>query len=99
MVERMARENPTWGAPRVHGELLKLGVQVSERTVSRYLTRLRRNVRGCGRRELFRVRKVLYSKLRPSDGLPESGLRRRLSCQPLDSASVTAFESRTQHGG
>jgi len=29
MVERMARENPTWGAPRVHGELLKLGVQVS----------------------------------------------------------------------
>ena len=43
MVERMARENPTWGAPRVHGELLKLGIQVSERTVSRYLSRLRRN--------------------------------------------------------
>jgi hypothetical protein len=28
-------ENPTWGAPRIHGELLKLGFHVSERSVSR----------------------------------------------------------------
>jgi hypothetical protein len=33
----MARENGLWGAPRIHGELLKLGLTVSERTVSRYL--------------------------------------------------------------
>ena len=33
----MAAENPTWGAPRIHGELLKLGFEISERTVSRYL--------------------------------------------------------------
>ena len=33
----MAEENHTWGAPRIHGELLKLGFIVSERTVSRYL--------------------------------------------------------------
>jgi hypothetical protein len=33
----MARENGLWGAPRIHGELLKLGFIVSERTVSRYL--------------------------------------------------------------
>jgi hypothetical protein len=33
----MAAENCLWGAPRIHGELLKLGVAVSERTVSRYL--------------------------------------------------------------
>jgi hypothetical protein len=33
----MAAENGTWGAPRIHGELLKLSVAVSERTVSRYL--------------------------------------------------------------
>ena len=38
-VRRMARENPCWGAPRIHGELLKLGFQISERTVSRYLAR------------------------------------------------------------
>jgi transposase InsO family protein len=39
IVRRMARENPTWGAPRIHGELLKLGFEISERTVSRYLVR------------------------------------------------------------
>jgi transposase InsO family protein len=39
IVRRMARENPTWGAPRIHGELLKLGFEISERTVSRYLAR------------------------------------------------------------
>jgi hypothetical protein len=33
----MAMENGLWGAPRIHGELLKLGFIVSERTVSRYL--------------------------------------------------------------
>ena len=37
LIQRMAAENPTWGAPRIHGELLKLGLEVSERTVSRYL--------------------------------------------------------------
>jgi hypothetical protein len=31
----MAAENPTWGAPRIHGELLVLGFNTSERTVSR----------------------------------------------------------------
>ena len=35
----MATENPTWGAPRIHGELRMLGLEVSERTVSRYLPR------------------------------------------------------------
>ena len=38
----MAAANPLWGAPRIHGELGKLGVDVSERTVSRLLRRPRR---------------------------------------------------------
>ena len=38
----MAAENSGWGAPRIHGELLKLGFEVSERTVARYLRRIRR---------------------------------------------------------
>jgi hypothetical protein len=38
----MAAANPLWGAPRIHGELLKLGLQISERTVSRLLPRKRR---------------------------------------------------------
>src|SRR5213594_2354014 len=37
LVMRMAAANPLWGAPRIHGELLKLGVDVAERTVSRLL--------------------------------------------------------------
>jgi Homeodomain-like domain len=37
LIQRLARENRLWGAPRIHGELLKLGIAVSERTVSRYL--------------------------------------------------------------
>ena len=37
LIRDMAEANPLWGAPRIHGELLKLGLSVSERTVSRYL--------------------------------------------------------------
>jgi putative transposase len=33
----MATVNPLWGAPRIHGELLKLGINVAERTVSRLM--------------------------------------------------------------
>lgn len=40
LISRMSRENPLWGAPRIHGELLKLGIEVSEATVSKYLARL-----------------------------------------------------------
>jgi len=42
LIRRMAVENSDWGAPKIHGELLKLGVEVSERTVARYLQRMRR---------------------------------------------------------
>ena len=42
LIRRMKTENPTWGAPRIHGELLLLGFEISEPTVSRYLQRLRR---------------------------------------------------------
>ena len=37
LIQRMVAENPTWRAPRIHAELLKLGFNVAERTVSRYL--------------------------------------------------------------
>jgi len=36
----MSTENAGWGAPKIHGELLKLGFLISERTVARYLTRV-----------------------------------------------------------
>src|SRR5215831_15635715 len=37
LIQAMATANPIWGAPRVHGELKKLGFEISERTVSRLM--------------------------------------------------------------
>jgi putative transposase len=42
LIHRMAEENPGWGAPKIHGELQKLGFVLSERTVARYLRRVQR---------------------------------------------------------
>ena len=39
LIQRMSRENSLWGAPRNHGELLKLGIDVSQATVTRYMVR------------------------------------------------------------
>ena len=39
LILQMSQQNPLWGAPRLHGELLKLGFNVSQATVSRYLPR------------------------------------------------------------
>jgi putative transposase len=41
LIRRMKAENPTWGAPRLHDELLHLGFAISEPKVSRYLLRLK----------------------------------------------------------
>jgi putative transposase len=41
LVRRMAAENPLWGAPRIHAELLKLGIDFCERTVSRLMPKRR----------------------------------------------------------
>lgn len=39
LIRTMSRANPLWGAPRIHGELLKLGIEISEPTVSKYMLR------------------------------------------------------------
>jgi len=41
-IRLMSRANPTWGAPRIHGELLKLGMNIGETSVSKYLVRHRK---------------------------------------------------------
>ena len=43
LIFRMVAENSTWGAPRIHGELLMLGFDVSERTISRWMKRAPRD--------------------------------------------------------
>src|SRR2546428_1005503 len=42
LIRRISRANPLWGAPRIHGELLKLGLTVSQATVSKFMVRHRR---------------------------------------------------------
>ena len=37
LIRRMSIENPLWGAPKIHGELLKLGIDVAQSTVSIYM--------------------------------------------------------------
>jgi transposase InsO family protein len=44
----MVAENPTWRAPRIHGELLMLGFEVSERSVSRWMRRAPRSPDSAG---------------------------------------------------
>src|SRR5580704_1560844 len=41
LIQRMSRENPLWGASRIHGELLMLGFEVAQSTVSKYMVRRR----------------------------------------------------------
>ena len=42
LISAMSRDNPLWGAPRIHGELLKLGLAVGETSVSTYMIRNRK---------------------------------------------------------
>jgi putative transposase len=42
LIQKMSLANPRWGAPRIHGELLKLGIDIGETTVAKYMVRPRR---------------------------------------------------------
>ena len=75
LIRRMNRENSLWGAPRLHGELLMLGIDVSESTVSRYMVRrrrppsqgwktfLRNQAAGIASLDLFVVRTISFQLL------------------------------------
>jgi hypothetical protein len=41
LIRRMSMENPLWGAPRIHGELLKLGFEVAQSSVAKYMVKRR----------------------------------------------------------
>jgi putative transposase len=41
LIRQMSRENPLWGAPRIHGELLELGIDIGETSVGKYMPRRR----------------------------------------------------------
>ena len=43
LIRAMSRDNPLWGAPRIYGELLKLGIAVGETSGSKYMVRNRKS--------------------------------------------------------
>ena len=75
LIRRMNKENPLWGAPRIHGELLMLGIAVAQSTVARYMTRkqgppsqgwktfLRNHAAGIASLDLFVVRTISFKLL------------------------------------
>jgi transposase InsO family protein len=75
LIRRMNRENPLWGAPRIHGELQMLGIVVAEATVSRYMVRtgrppsqgwktfLRNHAAGIASVDLFVVHTISFKLL------------------------------------
>src|SRR6266851_9670274 len=75
LIRRMSRENPLWGAPRIHGELLMLGIEVAQSTVGRYMVRrhrppsqgwktfLRNHAAGIASLDLFVVRTISFKLL------------------------------------
>jgi hypothetical protein len=48
LIRQMSTDNPLWGAPRIHGEFLKLGFEIAESTVSKYIIRRRGRHRKLG---------------------------------------------------
>jgi putative transposase len=53
LIFQMVAENPSWGAPRIHGEHLMLGFEVSERTISRWMKRAPRDPEPVKRERTF----------------------------------------------
>ena len=78
LIRRMNNQNPLWGAPRIHSELLMLGIEVAQSTVARYMTKrqgppsqgwktfLRNHAAGIASIDLFVVRTVSFKLLRDS---------------------------------
>jgi hypothetical protein len=75
LIRRMSFENPLWGAPKIHGELLKIGIDVAQSTVSKYMvprqgrplqtwkTFLRNHAEGIASIDLFVVPTVTFEQL------------------------------------
>ena len=75
LIRRMSFENPLWGAPKIHGELLKLGIEIAQSTVSIYMvprqdrplqtwkTFLRNHMEGIASIDLFVVPTIAFDQL------------------------------------
>jgi len=91
LIREMSSANPLWGAPRIHGELLMLGIEVAESTVGRYMVRhrrppsqgwktfLRNHAAGIASLDLFVVRTISFKASHLNSGWAASPI-----CQGLD---------------
>src|SRR5215469_4904332 len=61
LIRQMSRDNPLWGAPHIHGELLKLGITIGETSVAKYMVRQRRPPSQTWRTFLNNHAKILVS--------------------------------------
>ncbi|MDP3001501.1 MAG: integrase core domain-containing protein [Bryobacterales bacterium] len=61
LIRRVSRENPLWGAPRIHGELLKLGIDIGETSAGKYMVRRRKPPSQTGRTLLENHVKTMVS--------------------------------------
>jgi putative transposase len=61
LIRMLSRNNPRWGAPRIHGEFLKLGIEITEPTVAKYMVRHRKPPSRVGGRFLKIIMKAMVS--------------------------------------
>jgi hypothetical protein len=95
LIRRMSKENPGWGAPRIHGELLKLGINIGETSVSKYLVRNRKPPSQTWRTVLDNHVKSLVSVT--SSPCRRSGFRSSTSSSCLRTSVGALSTSRSQH--
>jgi hypothetical protein len=81
-IRQMSRENPLWCAPRIHGELLKPGIDIGETSAGKYMVRGRKPPSQTWRTFLFQVLYVfLVSATAPHGALQlHRALHRRMDC-------------------
>ena len=105
LIRKMSLANPLWGAPRIHGELLKLGIDVGQTTVAKYMARGRRppsqgwktflhnHADGIASMDLFVVPTIVPIEPGLRSLSPENGnisnLRRRLSAISLPQRPIS----------
>jgi hypothetical protein len=107
LIHEMARANFLWGAPRIHGELLKLGITISQATVSRYMPTSRKDRRSQAWRTFIRNHAITVVQSRRSNGqnwardlLSQVRSRLRVFMYHLSTSAVAAlFGTWSIHSG
>ena len=91
LIRTISRDNPLWGAPRIHGELLKLGIDIAQSTVAKYMSR-RHGPRSPGWQAFLRnhtAHIARHRSVRRSDGRVQSALR---AGHPASGAATTRLD-------